>query len=330
MAILPQYQQGRSPIEAIANALNVVNQVTGIKANSLALEKAKADMAAQEEARNASKQGIINKSDLLKSIDNYERTTADDKEGIPFKVQNGESVEDVFLKPKKKASDLLDAIAKGLNIQKTQGEIADKARERGSDKAKYEALPIESQQVIKDVAAKNANITSIKNNIDSALQILNDSNVSEEQKIASGRALLKTLNSAQGQDAVGAEEAKRLGSFLEFKIANFTQPGSFVGRDLDQFISQTALKSQELGQTLARNSATIDQLYGRPAKSLPGIEVPPSAQSKKTGGLINEAQAGGARAKLTPHDIEALKWLKANPNDPDAPSVRATLKGKGL
>lgn len=170
-----------------------------------------------------------------------------------------------------------------LNLKRAQAAnqyssaLAEKAK-RNPAKEAFEQLPPENQKQIETLATKSAGKEAIKNQIDSAVTLLDDPKVSDEQKIVAGRQLLKTLNSSEGQDAVGAEEVKRLGSLLEFQMGNFTQPGKFIGRDLQGFKDQVKLTSGALGQALARNRGGIDRLYGRKSGPVPGIEVPPSAQ----------------------------------------------------
>lgn len=111
-----------------------------------------------------------------------------------------------------------------------------------------------------DIGTKNANLFSVKGGMDSALAQLENPKLSEEEKIKVGQGLLKLLNSAEGSDAVGAEEAQRIGSYLEYKIGNFTQPGSFIGRDLDLFTDQVRNNSKLLSDRIGRNQQGIEGL----------------------------------------------------------------------
>lgn len=154
-----------------------------------------------------------------------------------------------------------------------------KANENPAKKA-FQQLPEENQKQIEVLAGKIGTKQSIKNQLDSTLEVLRSPDIPEDQKITSGRTLLKILNSAEGADAVGAEEAKRLGSFLEYKMGNFTQPGSFIGRDLDKFIEQVDLNSKALGQALERGKSDIDTLYGRSPRKIKQIPTKSSQGPK--------------------------------------------------
>jgi hypothetical protein len=140
---------------------------------------------------------------------------------------------------------------------------ADKQKSENTAKREFDYLPVENQEQIKIAASKNANRQAIKNDIDVALEQLRSPDVSEDLKIQVGDELVKTLNSTQGADAVGSEEAKRLASFLEFKLGNFTGKGSVFGRDLDLFIEQVGLNSARLGKSIEKGRADMDSLYGR-------------------------------------------------------------------
>lgn len=110
------------------------------------------------------------------------------------------------------------------------------------------------------IIQNNVGLANVKSAMDSALTILQDKNVPEDQKIKTGQSLYKLLNSAEGADAVGAEEAKRIGSYLEYHIGNFTQPGAFVGRDLNGFTNQIKNYSTLLGDRVKRNEQTAEGL----------------------------------------------------------------------
>jgi hypothetical protein len=166
----------------------------------------------------------------------------------------------------------LDLESKRASIDKTRSEIEQSKlpfaqskeaqklayAEELKNKAAMSGAAVNKTQ-IDEIARKNANVFSVKSGIDSALAQL-QSDLPEEEKIKVGQNLLKLLNSAEGSDAVGAEESKRLGSFLEWKFANFTQPGSFIGRDLDLFTQQVANKSKELADRITRNESGIKGL----------------------------------------------------------------------
>lgn len=130
---------------------------------------------------------------------------------------------------------------------------------KNSDQAKN-IKDVAAKEQYKDLYKTNAKLFSVKAGIDASLKQLNDPNVSEDQKVKVGQGLLKLLNSAEGSDAVGAEESKRLGSFLEYKFLNVKEPGSFIGRDIDLFTQQVANKSDEIGTRISTNEMAAQKL----------------------------------------------------------------------
>lgn len=135
-----------------------------------------------------------------------------------------------------------------------------------------ENLPIDKKRVVTDLSAKNASKVAIKNQIDAVMN--NWDNLPEDQKVAQGRQLLKTLNSTEGADAIGVEEAKRLGAKLEFATGNIfnSNPLQF-GRDLGGFKEQASLTSKAIGDAVGANQSIIDENMGRPKKAAPS-EIP--------------------------------------------------------
>jgi len=123
-------------------------------------------------------------------------------------------------------------------------------------------LPIDKKHFVDTLATKNANKTAIKNQINAVMSGWD--NLSDDQKVTAGRQLLKTLNSTEGADAIGAEEAKRLGGKLEFAIGNFTNsnPTQF-GRDLKGFKEQALNTSNSIEQSILANQSEIDKAMGR-------------------------------------------------------------------
>ena len=125
-------------------------------------------------------------------------------------------------------------------------------------------LPEEEQHVVKGLADANAKKIAIANQIDSTIQIMSNPKVSREQAIQQGRQLLKVLNSTEGKDAVGAEEAKRLGSYLEFSLGlNLNSPRAFgsAGLDLPGFIEQSKLTKRSIVDSINQNQAEIQRRY---------------------------------------------------------------------
>ena len=71
-------------------------------------------------------------------------------------------------------------------------------------------LNVVDDRLVKKFADDIANKQSISDAIGYEIGILEDPNVSEYVALNSARSIAKVLNSAEGKDAVGLEESKRL------------------------------------------------------------------------------------------------------------------------
>lgn len=110
-----------------------------------------------------------------------------------------------------------------------------------------------NQEAQKKIVGNNVQLSNVRNAMAEALTKLEDKNLPEDQKIKVGQSLFKLLNSAEGADAVGAEEAKRLGSYLEYQKFNMTDPGAFWGRDVNGFTDQVRNYRDVLDGRIRRN-----------------------------------------------------------------------------
>jgi len=161
---------------------------------------------------------------------------------------------------------------------------AAKARKQG------EHLPLEEKKTVENLATKNANKISIKNQIDAVMGRWDS--MSDDQKLAAGRQLLKTLNSTEGADAIGAEEANRLGSKLEFAYGNFTNSNTTqFGRDLDGFKQQAMETARNIGTAIDSNKAIVDSIMQ--GRGIPSMSAPPDEQTRVINGATYKKVQGG-------------------------------------
>jgi hypothetical protein len=101
--------------------------------------------------------------------------------------------------------------------------LLDEERAAKAASQTFENLPKESKVAAEIVIKKNAGLIPIRSEIASALQQLKDPNLSRDDKLRVGSQLVKTLNSTQGSDAVGAEEAARLAGELQGNISKIAE-----------------------------------------------------------------------------------------------------------
>jgi hypothetical protein len=186
--------------------------------------------------------------------------------------------------PNSQSSKIAQQIAKGLGFKgdlagltaqkfKVYGPILEKMyaadslkslklASAGSGKAVFNNLPKDKQETIIQLSKGNANKVAIANQIEAVTK--NWDKLSPSQQLIQGRQLLKTLNSTQGADAIGAEEAKRLGSKLEYAFGNITNSNSTqFGRDLKGFKLDAIQTAKNLKDSISENQKIIDQAYGR-------------------------------------------------------------------
>ncbi len=115
-------------------------------------------------------------------------------------------------------------------------------------------------------------IDSYANQMDEALKSGDKSTA-----LQMGRQMIKVLNSTEGKDAVGQEEANRLASKLEFALGNFTNnnPTQF-GRDLEGFLSDARTTSGVVKDAAKNLKETYKSVAGREHP----IQIPAAAGPK--------------------------------------------------
>lgn len=183
--------------------------------------------------------------------------------GLKYKMERADK--DRELAFKEKESGIKSQLANREQSLKER-ELAQKGTEtalkNNSEKAKFDALPEDKKEIVSGLSKKNAAKIAIANQIDSVLE--NSKNLSEKDQLQQYRQLIKTLNSSEGADAVGTDEAKRLASKLEFAFGNFSNdnPTQF-GRDIKGFAEDAALTSKAMKDAVASNQGVIDKAYGR-------------------------------------------------------------------
>lgn len=164
-------------------------------------------------------------------------------------------------------------------------------------------IPVEDREVVKSLAASNANKIDIANAIDANVESWKT--MDDDQKLQSMRQLIKTLNSTQGKDAVGAEESKRLAGKLEFAMGNFTNDNPIqFGRDLEGFAQDAVATSKNIKESLRRNNSEIARRKGLPS---------------------NTQQAATPPLPKSPKDQKAMEWAMNNPADPRAKEIMQRL-----
>lgn len=266
---MPGQKEKKDPLDTIIKGLGVATQIYGIAEASdkakLLKEQRDAEISVKQEAQKRQQ-----------TQDQF--TQAATEAGLAdrgFQKQVGEDGKVSFLRTPGYKS--LDDRKKEAEIAKTYAEL-NKARSSGN----FENLPKDKQIQIEKLSGKISDRKQIANDIDAALAQLDDPKLTSDQKIMVSRELAKTLNSSQGADAIGSEEAKRLLGLIDFKVFNVTEPGSMFGRDLGMFTEQVRNNRNRLTESLGSSQRQIDEMMGR----APGL-VPP-------GVYVDASKAAGA------------------------------------
>lgn len=302
----------KSPIEAIGEALNVVGQVYGIKANSAALDKHKMEMTAKEDEMARMKGNMLTPKEVAEYGSKYNISDSSSKGALAFKVQDGDQVRDIFLTPRPtNESPLLpyqmkNAILEGQNKQLELDANMKKANPSlMSTEEKLRGLGTEGKARYDNASMGLASVQDMKgalNSGDSTFQVLGDNDFTLAR-----RNFEEAIGRMQSGGAISTQEESRFKSMA---------PG--------------LMDSPEIR---AKKLAELESEMGNRLKTL-GFEPGPqrkfvSSANNKKSPLIPEAKAAGG-ANITPDDLKALQWVKSNPNDPRAKDIAASLALKGL
>lgn len=115
------------------------------------------------------------------------------------------------------------AMDKAQIAQKYEKTIMTSTKQDVISRVKAGSAPQDRKEIDEQVKSINASTTSlvpIRGEIATALKQLQDPKLSDEQKYQVAQGIIKTMNSTQGKDAVGADERAALASELETSFGN--------------------------------------------------------------------------------------------------------------
>jgi hypothetical protein len=124
-------------------------------------------------------------------------------------------------------------------------ELGIKAKEVGAKTAglmndPYQKMPAMDKVLAEEEVKTYAKRQGAVDKLSSAMKQLEDPKMPEDQKVTVGQGILKLLNDPEVSDAVGVDEVKRIGAYLE--RFSLSRAGSMFGRDLPRFTSQVQNK----------------------------------------------------------------------------------------
>lgn len=303
---MPSGKNKESALDKITKALQVAQTAFSIPVEWEKLQSLKQDQAAKAAEQNRISNGILTPKEVADYGKDYAVSPTESAGAFKLQVPDAATpggTKPVYLTPKKKETEGLDILLKSLDIKGKQLDNDKKTKEAGSAKAEFDQLPVESQAEIKNLAESNAKKTAVRNQLAATLETLRSDKVPYEQKLLAGRNMAKVLNSTEGADAVGNQEADRMLAFLNYLPTN--RPGWDVGPQIDKFADQVDLKVRDIDQAVMSNKGQINKLYGRSGEAVQ-VNFPEPRGSKKPGQgkspLIPEVQAA---EKPPANDIQA-------------------------
>lgn len=168
---------------------------------------------------------------------------------------------------------------------------AEKDRRDANKPPKASELPIDVRSEVQALSGKTAGKKAIANQLasdlvqmrkamglDEAGNPIPDAKPNEDLAYSYAQNMLKTMNSKEGADAVGVDEAKRAAGLLEYNVADVKaglgmKPGKFHGRDIPGFMKQVESNITGIRGAVGANQTEVDKLMGRtPASAAGGID----------------------------------------------------------
>ncbi len=219
---------------ALRNNINMIGQDTS---GADLKQKLYSDLGSKIQARNAAMQSSQDKSEKM-AFDN-KRLDADI--GLKNAMLGQKNQPNWNLTSNKDADG--NYIFANKTGETKPGPKAYISQESPSDKQKNKDNSSLAKQFESDYAKKTQISSVIQREVEIFDKLVKAGQI--DQAVVHGNASLKALNSAFGADAVGVEEVKRLGSFLQQFKGPF-EPGSMFHRDLDKFSIQLKEKAKVL------------------------------------------------------------------------------------
>ena len=175
---------------------------------------------------------------------------------------------------------------------------------------------------VNKIAMDIANKDTIAEAIGYEIGILEDDTVQDYVKLNSANSIAKVLNSAEGKDAVGVEESKRLLGALDlFSVTRKFQGGTLIGPDMDSFVEQLKIKKGELDTRVLAGKKRVNTIYEQygiksPAGSMIGSETNSTATlGANSISEISFSSTAEARAKgKKPGDRVIINGVEGNLN----------------
>ena len=144
-------------------------------------------------------------------------------------------------------------------------------------------------------------------------------------KRASAQNILKILNSAEGKDAVGVEESKRLGQFLEFQLnpVKGFATGRLFGTDLPRFVDQIQIKKDELDTRVSEGMNRVNNIYKKYGKPIPAG----TSQTPSRGAMITAPAPQAMSSTNTAVSVPSFRTIQEAKAAGVQPGARVIING---
>jgi len=207
------------------------------------------------------------------------------------KLENDLKKTDKLVSGRESVTDKLVEGRQGVADTKAETDLKKAAMNQAG---KATQLSVEDRKKINDLTSDVDTKQRIASALDINIAQLTDPKIDPFVKRQAGLSILKTLNSAEGKDAVGAEEAKRLGQFLQFQLnpVKSLETGRYFGTDMPRFIQQISIKRDELKQRAEETQKKID---GISSKYQTGAQKVLDADTARS--LLNQAKGDKEAAR---------------------------------
>jgi len=311
--LMPREKEKKDPLDTIIKGLHIASSIYGIKEAADKSNFLKSQAARESQKAEAEAQGIISGEKQLQYGDKYTWSDKPSEGSLAFKKKGEDgSLSSVYAVPRPREADPLAQAIRAMQLKDLQSKMGTEGH----------YLPDDKKAIVSDLSKKNASKIGIANQIDAVMSGWDE--LSDDQKVAQGGQLLKTLNSPEGADAIGAEEAKRLGSKLQFAMGNLfnTNPIQF-GRDLEGFKTQALDTSDSLKKSISANQAIIDETMGNKSRQTAIGEAAKRLNKKSS------PKPSGSPLPSIMSDANASEGPQYTKEEQDA-AMKELIKRKGL
>jgi hypothetical protein len=180
-------------------------------------------------------------------------------------------------------------------------------------------------RLVKKAADDIANKQGISDAIGYEIGVLDDPSIDEYVKRASAQNILKILNSAEGKDAVGVEESKRLGQFLEFQLnpVKGFSTGRVFGTDLPRFVEQIQIKKDELDTRVSEGMNRVNSIYRKYGKDIPAG----TSQTPSRGTMITAPAPQAMSSTNTAVSVPSFRTIQEAKAAGVQPGARVIING---